>query len=348
MPFWLIAWGEKYIDSGMAGIAQATVPIFSLLIGLRFLPHERIGAARVAGVCLGLVGVAFVAGGTPEGGAWAVAGTLAVVLASVSYAGGRDLRPAARERHALGAGARDRVHARGERRSCSRSRSLSPPTSVPTAGAIVSLLLLALFGTALAQLVLFRVVRLYGARRLSLVTYLLPGFALVYGAVILDERVGVAALAGLALILARRRARLRARCGSRRRQPARPSPAGSRAAQIRMRTAVAGGQPRPTSSVASCRSTLRSSASTKRGVAVEAGRDQLLDPPAEDLGDRVRAGLLGDVGGWVSSGAHAASLFSHEPRGSAPRRTGPSRRPMPPHGPARARAAQSGTSRSTS
>ena len=48
---------------------------------------------------------------------------------------------------------------------------------------------------------LFRVVRLYGARRLSLVTYLLPGFALVYGAVFLDERVGVAALAGLALIL---------------------------------------------------------------------------------------------------------------------------------------------------
>ena len=86
-PFWLIGWGEKYIDSGLAGIAQATVPIFSLLIGLRFLPHERIGAARVAGVCLGLVGVAFVAGGAPEGDAWAVAGTLAVVLASVFYAG---------------------------------------------------------------------------------------------------------------------------------------------------------------------------------------------------------------------------------------------------------------------
>ena len=78
----------------------------------------------------------------------------------------------------------------------------SPPTSVPTTGAIASLLLLALFGTALAQLVLFRVVRLFGARRLSLVTYLLPGFALVYGAVILDERVGRRALVGLALILA--------------------------------------------------------------------------------------------------------------------------------------------------
>jgi drug/metabolite transporter (DMT)-like permease len=45
------------------------------------------------------------------------------------------------------------------------------------------------------------VIALFGARRLSLVTYLIPGFALVYGALILDERIGVAALVGLALIL---------------------------------------------------------------------------------------------------------------------------------------------------
>src|SRR4249919_1315321 len=85
-PFWLIAWGEQHIDSGAAGIAQATVPIFSLLIGLRFLPHERIGPLRVAGVVLGLAGVVLIAGVAPAGNAWAVAGTLAVVLASVFYA----------------------------------------------------------------------------------------------------------------------------------------------------------------------------------------------------------------------------------------------------------------------
>jgi drug/metabolite transporter (DMT)-like permease len=199
VPFWLIAWGEKYIDSGTAGIAQATVPIFSLLIGLRFLPHERVGAVRVAGVCLGLAGVAFVAGGTPAGGAWAVAGTLAVVLASVFYAGAgiySQLRIAGRSGPVLATG-------------CMLAGSvfllplalLHPPDGTPTAWAVVSLALLALFGTAAAQLVLFRVVRLFGARRLSLVTYLLPGFALGYGAVFLDERVGTAALVGLALIL---------------------------------------------------------------------------------------------------------------------------------------------------
>ena len=68
---------------------------------------------------------------------------------------------------------------------------VNPPDATPSAWAVVCLLLLALFGTALAQLMLFRVVRLFGARRLSLVTYLLPGFALVYGAIFLDERVGM-------------------------------------------------------------------------------------------------------------------------------------------------------------
>ena len=200
VPFWLIAWGEKHIDSGTAGIAQATVPIFSLLVGLRFLPHERIGAARWAGVCLGLVGVALVAGGTPEGGAWAVAGTLAVVLASVFYASAAiysQLRIKGRSGPVLATG-------------CMIAGSVfllpvalvHPPDDTPTAWAIVSLLLLALFGTAAAQVALFHVVRLFGARRLSLVTYLLPGFALVYGAAFLDERVGIAALVGLALILA--------------------------------------------------------------------------------------------------------------------------------------------------
>ena len=68
-------------------IAQATVPIFSLLIGLRFLPHERIGAAtdrrrRRSGSSASRSSPA----ARPTASAWAVAGTLAVVLASVFYA----------------------------------------------------------------------------------------------------------------------------------------------------------------------------------------------------------------------------------------------------------------------
>jgi drug/metabolite transporter (DMT)-like permease len=78
---------------------------------------------------------------------------------------------------------------------------LEAPTSMPETAAILSLLALSLLGTVLAQLVLYRMLNLFGARRMSLVTYLMPGFALVYGAVLLDEPITAAALAGLALIL---------------------------------------------------------------------------------------------------------------------------------------------------
>jgi drug/metabolite transporter (DMT)-like permease len=200
LPFWLVAWGEKHIDSSVAAIAQATVPIFSLLIGLRFLPHERIGPRRVFGVLLGFAGVALVAGVAPAGDKWAVAGTLAVVLASVFYASASiygQLR--------LSGTISGPVLATGSMLAGGIMllplAIARPPTSMPTAGALGSLLLLSLVGTALAQLILFRVIGLFGARRLSLVTYLMPGFALVYGALILDEQLEASSLAGLLLIL---------------------------------------------------------------------------------------------------------------------------------------------------
>lgn len=199
IPFWFVAWGETHIESGVAAIAQATVPLCSLLIGLPFLPHERIGPARIGGVVLGLAGVAVLAGIHPHGGWPAVAGTLAIVVASVSYAS---------------AGIYGQLRVRGTAGPVLATGSMIAgfvvllplalvqfPASVPTRGAFASLLALGLLGTAAAQLVLFRILALYGARRLSLVTYLMPGFALFYGALVLHEHVRALTIAGLALIL---------------------------------------------------------------------------------------------------------------------------------------------------
>src|SRR5919108_4754969 len=77
-PFVLIAWGEKHIDSGVAAIANASVPIFVALLAIRFNPSERSSGLRLVGILLGLVGVGVLAGVHPEGGGWAVLGTLAV------------------------------------------------------------------------------------------------------------------------------------------------------------------------------------------------------------------------------------------------------------------------------
>jgi drug/metabolite transporter (DMT)-like permease len=199
LPFWLVAWGEQHVDSSVAAIAQSTVPIFVFLLGLRFLPHERIGALRVSGVALGFLGVAILAGLDPRGGWWAVAGTLAVVLSSLSYASA-GIYGQLRLRTASGP-----VLATGS--MVVAGLVLAPfallqlPTEPPSAEAVASLAALTLLGTALGQLVLFRVLRLYGSHRLSLVTYLMPGFALVYGATLLGEPVTAAAAGGLVLIL---------------------------------------------------------------------------------------------------------------------------------------------------
>jgi drug/metabolite transporter (DMT)-like permease len=199
VPFWLVAWGEQHIDSSVAGIAQSTVPIFTFLLALHYLPHEPVGTARVAGVALGFAGVAVLAGLDPRGGWWAIAGTLAVVLASVSYAA-TGIYGQLRIQTVPGP-----VLATGAMLACALYllplSLLQLPDHMPDAASLASLAALTLLGTAFAQLVMYRILRLFGSRRLSLVTYLMPGFAVVYGAAILDEPVTFAAIAGLVLIL---------------------------------------------------------------------------------------------------------------------------------------------------
>jgi drug/metabolite transporter (DMT)-like permease len=199
LPMTLVAWGETHIDSGIAAIAQASVPIFVTLLGLRFLPHEPFGASRVAGLVVGLGGVALVTGVHPEGGWWAVAGTLAVVASSVAYATGSIY---------------GQLQVHGTPGPVLATGNLlfgallllpfalaDPPTEAPGLAAVAALAGLILLPTVVGQLILFRMLRLHGSRRGSLVTFLMPGFALLYGSTILDEPLTAAALAGLALIL---------------------------------------------------------------------------------------------------------------------------------------------------
>src|SRR5919202_5556639 len=88
IPFTLIAWGEKHIDSGVAAIGNASMPIFVVLLASRWKPSETVRGLRLAGVLLGLVGTGVLVGVHPRGGWWGAVGTLAVVLSSVAYAVG--------------------------------------------------------------------------------------------------------------------------------------------------------------------------------------------------------------------------------------------------------------------
>jgi drug/metabolite transporter (DMT)-like permease len=198
VPMGLVAWGETHIDSSVAGIAQSTVPIFTFLLAARFLPHERVGAVRIAGVALGFLGVAALTGLDADGGWWVIAGTLAVVLSSLSYAAG-GVYGQVQIRDVPGP-----VLATGNMLAAALVllplAVLDPPREVPGSGAVAGLVALILVPTFAGQLLLFRVLRLHGSRKLSIVTYLMPAFAVVYGALLLDEPVTTAMLAGFALI----------------------------------------------------------------------------------------------------------------------------------------------------
>ena len=86
LPFTLIAWGQEHIDSGVAAIANATVPIWVALLAIWLAHSERATGIRIVGIVVGLAGVAVLTGAQPDVDAWAIVGTLAVVVASILYA----------------------------------------------------------------------------------------------------------------------------------------------------------------------------------------------------------------------------------------------------------------------
>ena len=209
-PYLLINWSELHIASAAAAILNATSPLFSSLFGHvlgRWGSEERLTSGRAAGLLLGLVGVAVLVGGSEgaqrigSGGALEVAGYLAVVAASASYAvGGLFARLAF-------AGMSPVVPAIGQNLGGAVlllpiGLTVGRPAAWPSAEVMGSMLALGLGGTAFAYLIYYRLIANVGATRTLAVTYLLPVTAIGYGAVLLGETLTPWMLAGLALILA--------------------------------------------------------------------------------------------------------------------------------------------------
>jgi len=197
VPFWLLSWGETRIDSGLASIIQAAVPIFNALIAFVAFREVRVTGSRLVGVAVGFVGVALLVGAQPEG---KVLGALAIVGMAFCYGlggllAGRHLTPVKPIVVAFATTAISTVVALP-------AAAVQAPSEMPGWKTIGSVIVLGVPGTALAYLLFFGLITGAGAAYASLVTYLIPPIALAYGAVFLDERFGAAAFGGLALILA--------------------------------------------------------------------------------------------------------------------------------------------------
>lgn len=197
LPFWLLAWSEKKLDSGLAAVLQASMPLFTALFAYVFTHSERVTGARFAGVVVGFLGVLLLVGVQPRGD---VLSALAVLLTAVLYAGssvyaGVRLREAPVMVTSLGALA-------------FATLAVLPlglaelPDEVPSWKTIGSIVALGAAGLSVAYLLYFSLIAGSGAPYAALVTYLVPALALIYGAVFLDEAVTASAVGGLALILA--------------------------------------------------------------------------------------------------------------------------------------------------
>jgi drug/metabolite transporter (DMT)-like permease len=196
VPFWLLSWGEKRIDSGLASIIQGAVPIFNALLAFGFFREARVVGVRLLGLAVGFVGVALLVGAQPHGKLLAA---LAVVGMALCYAigtllAGRHLRGTPPLVVALASTAVSTVAALP-------AGVVQAPSAMWHGETIAAILVLGFVGTAIAYLLFFALIQRAGANYATLVTYLVPPIALAYGAIFLDESFGLTAFVALALVL---------------------------------------------------------------------------------------------------------------------------------------------------
>ncbi len=201
IPFSLIAWGQVHITSGLASILNATTPLFTAVVA-HAVGQERLDTHRVAGVLLGLAGVAVLIGP----GALRHLGAhtwseLAIVGAAVSYAFAGTYGRRFRAMPAV-------VPVAG---MLTTSAAMALPIALwvdrpwhfaPSAAVWGALLGLALLSTALGFLLYFKLLSSAGATNVMLVTLLVPVTAMLLGSLVLGEPITLTALAGMALIAA--------------------------------------------------------------------------------------------------------------------------------------------------
>jgi drug/metabolite transporter (DMT)-like permease len=199
LPFMLITLGEHTVPSGLTAVLISPAALFVALFAPWIDVTERIDRRQAAGLFVGLAGVALVVGVESVSTLGQFLGALAMIGAAVCYAlSGFVVK-------------RNYGHLKAIQTSLVSIAVATVltlpfavatlPGSLPGARASLSVLFLGAVGTALAFVIFYELIGAVGAGKASLVSYLAPGVALVYGAVFLDEAITAAAVGGLAMIL---------------------------------------------------------------------------------------------------------------------------------------------------
>jgi drug/metabolite transporter (DMT)-like permease len=200
LPFPLIAAGEQRVSSSLTAIVIACVPLLVALLAIRFDTSEKATGLRLVGRLVGLLGVVVLVGVDVAGDSDALLGTGLVVLAACGYAIGpmvlKRKLPHVDARASMGGSLLIAAVL------LAIPAAFSVPSEVPPFEAVGSLVVLGLVCTALAFIVFSVLILEVGPGRALVITYINPVVAVALGVIILGERPGAGAVAGLLLILA--------------------------------------------------------------------------------------------------------------------------------------------------
>lgn len=204
IPFSLVSWGEIEVTSSLAAILIGVMPVFTAALARLTGIEARIGARRIAGICLGFGALVLLMGPAALGeiGGRTLLSQLAIAAAAASYAA------TAVYAKRLSLTVPTLTLAAGTMTACAVvmvpvALFVDAPWRIePDAGAVASIAALAVFPTALASIVYFRLLVSAGPTFASMINYLIPAFGAAAGILWLGETIGTAEMAALALILA--------------------------------------------------------------------------------------------------------------------------------------------------
>ncbi len=202
IPFTLITWAEQSVDSALAAIINASVPLFVLVIAPMFLPDEPIRVNGIIGLFIGFLGVVLTVSPGLTAADGNPLGELALLGSSFTYAVGnvynrRNVR-----------GLPPLIPAVFQVTFAllivgTLAIVLEQPwaTATPDLEAWFSVIWLGILGSGMAYLAYFRLLSRWGATRTSLVAYLLPIVGIVLGFLVLQEPIDITLVLGTALIV---------------------------------------------------------------------------------------------------------------------------------------------------
>jgi drug/metabolite transporter (DMT)-like permease len=201
IPWTLIAWAERSLDAGLATILNSTSPIFAFFLTLAITRHEAVTLRKLFGVLAGMAGICLIVGVQAlDGLGEQLAAQIATVVATVCYAGGaifsrgfKGLDPMAPAAGSLLCGAAILVPV---------SLVVDQPwTLAPSMSSTLALLALAVFSTALAFVIYFRLVLTLGSVGTTAQAYLRVPIGVAIGVVFLGESLSATAWIGLGCVV---------------------------------------------------------------------------------------------------------------------------------------------------